>query len=148
MDSTGFNFCALVQATPQQFSALLCLISRCYSWCTTTSTLKRSTMQSVCLLLHMFGWLDLVTSLIIMWGRISVSEGLLRCIFTPPLVPDSLYWSFPNVVTPLTDDVAPQFLCYIVLHCPEQWLYTLLYLPYAHPFHPNGLWCSWNSKQI
>jgi len=37
-----------------------------------------------------------------------------------PLVLDSLYWSFPNMVTPLTDDVAPQFLCYIVLHCPEQ----------------------------
>lgn len=32
----------------------------------------------------------------------------------------TLHWSFPNMVTPSTDDVAPQFLCYILLHCPEQ----------------------------
>jgi hypothetical protein len=43
--------------------------------------------------------------------------------FYTPLVPDSSCWSFhkkSNMVTPLTDDVAPQFLCYILLHCPEQ----------------------------
>lgn len=45
--------------------------------------LKRSTMQSVCLLLHMFGWLDLATSLIIMWGRILALDDLLRCVFMP-----------------------------------------------------------------
>lgn len=27
---------------------------------------------------------------------------------------------FFNMVSPSTDDVAPQFLCYILLHCPEQ----------------------------
>lgn len=37
-----------------------------------------------------------------------------------PTVPQFFTLEFPNMVAPATDDVAPQFLCYILLHCPEQ----------------------------
>jgi len=38
------------------------------------------------------------------------------------------------------DDVAVEFLCNLLLHCPEQWLHVVLYMSYAHDLYTHGIW--------